>query len=91
MAMSTSSKEAAAEAIMQFRTIEGIGNISCTEVTKETDENGVSTHSFEVNVMYNPFVILGQDRENQGETSDSENAGNASSDDELEADINSVN
>ena len=91
MAFSSMTKEAAAEAIMQLRTIEGIGNITCSEVVQEVDENEVTKHNFEVYVQYNPFTILGDEYVSNNEKPDANGDNGGSSDEDLQNDIDSMN
>jgi pyridoxal/pyridoxine/pyridoxamine kinase len=52
MSVTTNSKASAAEAIIQLRSFTGIGNITCTGISETTDENGKTTDSFQVSVVY---------------------------------------
>ena len=90
-AFSANTKEGVAETIMQLRTIEGIGNISCGEVVKEVDENEVTKHNFEVYAQYDPFVILGLEPETSEEKENDTSTNTSSDDAALQADIDSVN
>ena len=52
MSVTTTSKESAAEAIMQLRTFTCVGTIDCSGVTEQEDENGVKQVSFDISVTY---------------------------------------
>lgn len=58
MSVTTSSKETAAEAIMQLRTFTGVGNIQCSGVSEELDDNNIPTEYFDITVNYFPADIL---------------------------------
>ena len=58
MSVTTSSKESAAEAIMQLRTFTGVGNIQCSGVSEELDDNNIPTEYFDITVNYFPADML---------------------------------
>lgn len=54
MSLSCSSKESAAEALMQFRQFDTIYNVMCSGISEDKDDAGSKKVSFEVTVTYKP-------------------------------------
>ena len=52
MSVTTKSKESAAEAIMQLRTFDCLGNIECSGVSEQEDDNGGKQETFDISVTY---------------------------------------
>lgn len=71
MSVTTKSKESAAEAIMQLRTFDCLGNIECSGVSEQEDDNGGKQETFDISVTYDTSA-LGEDTQAEEQNADTQ-------------------
>lgn len=71
MSVTTKSKESAAEAIMQLRTFDCLGNIECSGVSEQEDDNGGKQETFDISVTYDTSAS-GEDTQDGEQNADTQ-------------------
>lgn len=71
MSVTTKSKESAAEAIMQLRTFDCLGNIECSGVSEQEDDNGGKQETFDISVTYDTSAS-GEDTQAEEQNADTQ-------------------
>ena len=74
LSLTCSSKESAADTLIQLRNFDTVENVECSGITEDQSETGVKTVSFSVTVTYKPVVEESTEQTEDGQTEDGQAA-----------------